>query len=296
MIRQEIGDEVRISGTATGGSKTTLVDTAALTQADDYWNGRRIYITSTTDGLAPQGESRKVADFVSSTKTATLEMALSAAAEAGDTYQIAIWPDAVYNALISAAIAAYSKYRPYRSTGTLAMVAGTRYYNPPAGVDLRAGHRIEEIRYINQTTQEDYPITGWTPDRHQNKIDLGYFASESKTLTVFYVSPHVDFTGDTGTITVPDQDEELIVKYVVAQFYLLMARENFDDFGNLVPARWTRGNVSEEAGSSHKNMKDLYDSLMADWREALNEAGAIISTPKIAEPGEWVAPHDYRGF
>ena len=29
LIRQELGDEVRISGTATGGSKTTLVDTAA---------------------------------------------------------------------------------------------------------------------------------------------------------------------------------------------------------------------------------------------------------------------------
>jgi hypothetical protein len=293
LIRQEAGDEVRISGTATGGSRTSVVDTAALTQADDYWNGRRVYITSTTDGLAPQGESRKVADFVSSTHTITLEMALSAAVEAGDTFQIAVWPDVVYNALISAAIAAYSKHRPYRSTGSLAIVAGTRYYDPPAGVDLRAGHRIEEIRCIDLAAQEDYPVEGWSPDRHQNKIDLGYFASESKTLTVFYVIPHADFADDSDTITVPDQDEELLVKYVIAQLYLLMSRESFDDFGNLAPSKWTRGNVSEETGSGRKNMKDLHDSIMADWLAALRDGGTIITTAKSSDPGRWVPPHDY---
>jgi len=293
LIRQEAGDEVRISGTATGGSKTTVVDTAALTQADDYWNSRRIFVASTTDSLAPQGESRKIADFVNSTHTITLEMALSAAVEAGDTYQVAVWPDSVYNALISAAIAAYSKYRPYRSTGSLAMASGARYYDPPAGVDLRAGHRIEEIRYINLATQEDYAIEGWSPNRHQNKIDLGYFASESKTLTVFIVIPHSDFADDSDTITVPDQDEEMIIKYALAQLYLLMSRESFDDFGNLVPSKWTRGNVSEETGSGRKNMKDLHDSIMADWLAALRDGGTIITTPKRADPGHWTPPHDY---
>ncbi len=296
LIRQHIGDEVRISGTATGGSKTTVVDTAALTQADDHWNSRRIYITSTTDGLAPQGEGRKIADFANSTKTITLEMALSAAVEAGDTYQIAIWPDSVYNTLIKAAIAAYSKYRPYRSTGTLATVCGTRYYDPPTGVDLRAGHFIEEIRYMNPATQEDYAIEGWSPDQHQNKIDLGYFASESKTLTVFYVIPHADFADDSDTVTVPDQDEHLIVRYVLAQFYLLMSRESFDDFGNMAPAKWTRGNVSEETGSGRQGMKSLYDSTLSEWLACMKEDGLVIATPRSGVADEWVPPHDYRGF
>ena len=296
LIRQELGDEVRISGTATSGSKTTVVDTAALTQADDYWNGRRIFITSTADGLAPQGESRKIADFVNSTKTVTLEMALSAAIEAGDTYQIAIWPDSVYNALIKAAIAAYSKYRPYRATGLLAIVAGTRYYDPPTGIDLRAGHLIEEIRYISPTTNEDYAVTGWSPDRYQNKIDLGYQASESKTLTVFYIIPHADFADDSDTITVPDQDEHLIVKYVLAQFYLLMSRESFDEFGNLAPAKWTRGNVSEERGSSRQSMKNLYDSVIAEWLQSLKDGGFIVANPRGTDVGDWTPPHDYQGF
>jgi len=296
LIRQQLGDEVRISGTATGGSKTTVADTAALTQADDYWNGRKIFITATTDGLAPQGEGRKIADFVNSSKTAILEMAFSAAVEAGDSYQIAIWPDPVYDALIKAAIAAYSKYRPFRSTGTLATVSGTRHYDPPAGVDLRAGHRIEEIRYINLATQEDSTVEGWSPDQHQNKIDLGYFASESKTLTVFYVIPHADFTSDSDTVTVPDQDEHLIVKYVLAQFYLLMSRESFDEFGNLAPAKWTRGNVSEETGAGRQSTKALYDSVLSEWLAALKEDGLVVSIPGSGAAGEWMPPADYRGL
>lgn len=294
LIRQEVGDEVRLSSTATSGSKTTLVDTAGLIQADDYWNGRKVHILATTDGNAPQGESRKIADFASSTHTLTLEMPLSAAAEAGDTYQIAVWPDPVYNALISAAIAAYSKYRPWRSTGVLATVTGTRYYDPPAGVDLRIGHRIEEIRYMSPATQEDYAIEGWSLDRHQNKIDLGYYASEAKTLTVFYVIPHADFAGDSGAITVPDQDEELIVKWVRAQIWLFMSRESFDEFGNLVPSRWSRGNVSEESGSGRQAMKNLHDAEMLEWGQALQEGGFVLTNPRAETPGEWIAPHDYR--
>lgn len=294
LIRQEVGDEVRLSGTATSGSRTTIVDTSGLVQADDYWNGRKIHIQASTDGKAPQGESRKISDFSSSTHTLSLEMPLSAAVEAGDSYQIAIWPDAVYDALITAAIAAYSKYRPYRSTGVLATVCGTRYYDPPAGVDLRAGDRIEEIRYMNPSTLEDYPIEGWNPDRHQNKIDLGSYASDARTLTVFYVIPHADFADDSDTVTVPDQDEELVSKWVRAQIWLLMSRESFDEFGNLAPSRWSRGNVSEETGSGRQGMKNLHDSEMREWLEQIKGGGFILSGSEPETPGHWVAPHDYR--
>ena len=294
LIRQQTGDEVRLSGTATGGSKTTLVDTAGLVQADDYWNGRRVHITATGDGNAPQGEGRKIADFVYSTHTLSLEMPLSAAVEASDAYQIAVWPDPVYDALIKAAIMAYSKYRPYRATGTVATANGVRYYDPPAGVDLCAGHLIEMVRYMNQATAEDHAITGWATDRHQNKIDLGYFASDARTLTIFYARPHADFDSDSGTITVPDQDEELITRWVRAQIWLLMSRESFDEFGNLVPSRWSRGNVSEESGSGRQSMKNLHDAEMAAWLEQLRGGGFIITSPKSSDPGEWVAPHEYR--
>ena len=100
--------------------------------------------------------------------------------------------------------------------------------------------------------------------------------------------------GDSDTITIPDQDEHLIVKYVQAQFYLLMSREGFDEFGNLTPAKWTRGNVSEETGAGRQNMKALYDSIIAEWLAALKDGGMIFTTPQKPDPGEWVPPLVYR--
>ena len=73
-------------GTADAGTVTTLVD-GKLTQADDYWNGSGLVITSTTDGLAPQGETKLVTDFISANDRLVFG-ALTAAVDAGDTYSL----------------------------------------------------------------------------------------------------------------------------------------------------------------------------------------------------------------
>ncbi|MFC1995671.1 hypothetical protein ACFLVM_02200 [Chloroflexota bacterium] len=83
----EINVQVPISGTATGGSTTTLVDIYTLTHADDYWNGYVVHIVITTDGLAPQGERQAVTDFVQSTRTLTTN-AFTVAIGAGDIYTL----------------------------------------------------------------------------------------------------------------------------------------------------------------------------------------------------------------
>ena len=74
------------SGTVDSGSTTTLVDDA-LTQADDYWNDYTVKIVTTTDSLAPQGETATVTDFVAGTDTLSFA-ALTAAVGAGDTYKL----------------------------------------------------------------------------------------------------------------------------------------------------------------------------------------------------------------
>lgn len=83
----------RLSGTATGGSTTTLIDTANLTQADDYWNGAEIAV-ETSSGV---WERTTIVDFVASTDTATLSPALSATAS-GKSYTITFKnPDGYYD-------------------------------------------------------------------------------------------------------------------------------------------------------------------------------------------------------
>jgi len=75
------------AGTADSGTAATLVD-AALVEANDYWNGARLTIVTTVDGLAPQGETAVVSNFDAATDT--LQFAnLSAAVDINDTYSIA---------------------------------------------------------------------------------------------------------------------------------------------------------------------------------------------------------------
>jgi hypothetical protein len=82
------------AGTATGGSTTTLVDINGLPRftETDALKGARLYIHTTTDGLAPQGESRRVQGFNEATQTITVDRAFSAAPGSGDTYEIYLGP------------------------------------------------------------------------------------------------------------------------------------------------------------------------------------------------------------
>lgn len=66
---------------ATGGTTTTLIDTAGLTQPDDFWNGQTVFLPTTI-------QSRYIADFAQSTKTLTFLEALSGAVISGDDYEI----------------------------------------------------------------------------------------------------------------------------------------------------------------------------------------------------------------
>lgn len=79
-------DQAVDTGTADSGTTTTLVD-AALTQANDYWDNVVMEITTTTDGLAPQGETAIITDFTAADDTLHFA-ALTAAVDAGDTYTL----------------------------------------------------------------------------------------------------------------------------------------------------------------------------------------------------------------
>ncbi len=74
------------AGTADAGTATTL-DDAILTQANDYWNGAKLIIVTTTDTLAPQGENAVITDFDAANDRLTFA-ALTAVVDVGDTYTV----------------------------------------------------------------------------------------------------------------------------------------------------------------------------------------------------------------
>lgn len=90
-LRQELSRSTGglIQGTATAGSTTTVTDLVNLKRfADDHLIGGDLYITDTTDDLAPKGEVRYISDFVQSTGIVTVDTAFTVAPGAGDTYDV----------------------------------------------------------------------------------------------------------------------------------------------------------------------------------------------------------------
>ena len=74
--------------TATGGSATTIVDTATRYTTDDALVGGTAFVIKTTDGLTPQGKFARISDFVASTKTFTIDTVTDAVG-AGDIIGLA---------------------------------------------------------------------------------------------------------------------------------------------------------------------------------------------------------------
>jgi len=82
----DLGALVSATGTADSGTAVTLVD-AALTQADNYWNGAILVITNGT--LA--GQARRVVDFDAASNTLSFDTFTAAVA----THTYALLPDGV---------------------------------------------------------------------------------------------------------------------------------------------------------------------------------------------------------
>ena len=83
------GDTITQNTADSGGTTKTIVD-AALTEADDYWNGAVGWFDGNTTTTALRGVFFHVRDFEAASDTLTLAKALPAAPAAGDTYRLVL--------------------------------------------------------------------------------------------------------------------------------------------------------------------------------------------------------------
>lgn len=161
-LRQELARSTGglIQGTATGGSTTTLIDTNLLDSgefADDHLNGADIYITDTTDDLAPKGEVRYVTDFVQSTGVVTVGKAFTVAPAAGDTYDVYLryTKDDLDTALMLGV-------KDWRLVTTLTLSSNVAEYS----LSATALHRAEQVQsvWLRETTDTQSPyeqVSNW---------------------------------------------------------------------------------------------------------------------------------------
>lgn len=179
QLRQELAKTLDsfVTGTATGGSTTTIIDTDLLDSgqyADDHFNGADLYMYDTTDDAAPEGEARYCTDFVQSTGTLTVGKEFTAAVGAGDTYEIYL--SCTVAELNQALMFSVKDWRLYT---TLTLSDNTAEYTVSAD-------------HLNEATQ----ITGvWMKD-------------SDETEESYHEITNYNLWDDAGTITIEFQDTQ----------------------------------------------------------------------------------------
>lgn len=78
LANKLLGPNQMLHGTATGGTSSTIIDTVALVQENDYWNGGTAWLLSGGISADEGGQAARVADFTNSTATLSLTDAITA--------------------------------------------------------------------------------------------------------------------------------------------------------------------------------------------------------------------------
>ncbi len=273
MVREEIGDEERLTGTATGGSATEVIDSSRLTQADNAWQNQRIFIKDTTDDLAPKGEARRIVSSSSSATKVIVGLPFSVTVAAGDTYGIAVFSDGMIDRAINGALATFSEFVPYRTTETMTVTPGKSRFAPTSADTLS---HITKIEYYNEADQEEIDYSGqWRWDSNLKKVVFDYFWTETKALTLYLTKPHPTLSSDNDNVTVEAVHINYVVRLAAASLLLSLSQRDFKtDFGSIRPRSITRGPISETYG-------DVMEQVAGTRTELLRELQALVTQPFV---------------
>ena len=259
-VRELLGDPLRISGTATGGSLTTIIDSSKLMQADNHWLGLNAFVVTTTDSNAPKGDARRIAASSASAYRLTTEMPFSAAVEAGDTYGVAVFSNARLDNIISNTLGDFSNYRPLKFNESLSVGGGEKRYSPTSAATILFVTKVEEY---NASQRKDVLYKNWVWNPNTKKIEFSDWITTAKTLTIYAAKSHVLPATDGDAMTYNTEDEADLLVWCSANALLNLAeQQSFSDYGKLKPKSITRGAVSETYGNAQEIvMKSCNDRI-----------------------------------
>jgi hypothetical protein len=173
-----------IEGTATGGSVTTLVDSALGSIPDDHFNNGRLWIKSG----AHASEIYTVTDFATTTGTVTFA-AVTGAIVAGVRYAIArnSYP---WDQIVSAIERALASTRVTGLNSTLVGDGTTLEFTLPAGV-----YDVKRVEFEN-TADSRKSISHHWQETHDGKLrfDYGCAPFDGHTIHVYYRTAHAELT------------------------------------------------------------------------------------------------------
>lgn len=181
MLTRRIAEPVE--GTATGGSTTTLLDTAR-TEPDDYFNGGIILFRSGNNA----NKYAKITDFALSTGTFTF--ATQSLACAATNAYTAGGPRFPQDTIIMAINMALNEIKYMEVDETVVVVADQEEYTLPAGVG--------DVRVVQYGEAGSWKLsTSWTEENGQ----LFFLNPPTDgTMRIHYVKRHAELTSATSTI------------------------------------------------------------------------------------------------
>jgi len=180
------------TGSATGGTTNTLIDTLFRSEADDDFNGQTVFVLSGNN----EKTTRTITDFVSSTHTVTVGTAWSNAIIAGVRYAIT---EARREDLVQAINAALEEIGEYTQVDTsLVVVDNQTEYTLPAGV-----HNVVRVE-VAVSTSADYDyikVFDWSEINGYLYFDGEMNFAAGRTIRIFYNAIHEAVDADTDTVS-----------------------------------------------------------------------------------------------
>lgn len=236
------------SGTATGGSTTTTVDSGMPAYSDDYFNGGFIYFSSGANA----GLIRKITDFVDSTNTITHTSATAVAS--GVSFTATRLP---LSQFIDAINAALLEIGPVLKSDTdLTATADTYWYGIPT---------ISHVRrvYTYASGEEKVVNLHWTETAGGLYFAKGGEPDAGDTIEIIYAAP------DTAVSETPSTfSNDIPVQVLVwgAVYHWLYARS------------MTPTNNTPDMQASLKSAREMYQEM----RSRYPTRAAIGIDPKLA--------------
>lgn len=239
LARAEVARRAQdfLSGTATGGSSSTLIDVNGLQAVDNYWSESTCLMTSGTNA----GMQRKIQSFSSSTSTLNFYSAFGGSVASGASYELyrRFSPTDIDTALNrSLNIAAPDFREKVRAIAT--MSADVLQYAFPTGPDLldKGLVAIEYQQYTN-ANQTTWPFQRLTPDLYEviedfngtnniKTLQLRFNPMENRLLRFVFDGALGNVATGTDVIHLDLPELEWLYTQAVAELWRIDASRNSD--------------------------------------------------------------------
>jgi hypothetical protein len=203
------------TGTATGGSTSTLVDTSGLRNVDeDYYEEGSLFILKSTDGAAPQKEFGEIDSFAADTDTVTLFSTVSAAIGAGDVYGVASRRFPLYLLKQKINNELYLGGEIPVDDTSLTTVADTLEYTLPEDIAAQDLRQVLRATSTDANNLRHVPVLNWDVQwsdtgttsvlRLENELDAGY------EMMLRYAKPHDELRSASDKLNVAIHPDRIV--------------------------------------------------------------------------------------